>query len=102
MQSSALKARQVGEQQLPVIITLDSPQAVERLRALGVKVQARFPSMITATVPVSVIPQVCRVAGVKQLSVSQAAQLCNDSALSDAHVPPLAQGMGFSMTVKVS
>lgn len=94
--AAASKAPTVAGQTVRAFITVDSPQAVKQLRAMGVHVQARFDGIITASVPLSVVPQVGRVAGVRQLSVAQPLTLCNDSALTDARVVPIAQAEGFA------
>lgn len=82
---------------LRAFITVDSPQAIEQLQAMGVKVQCRFQTMVTASMPMDRVAQVCRVAGVRQVSVAQVAEVCNDAALLDAQVVPVAQGSGFKM-----
>ena len=89
------KAMSHDARQVRAFIAIDSPEAIGRLQAMGVRVHSRFGELITATVPMSVVPQVCRLSGVRQLSVAQLTQVCNDSALADAHVVPLAGGVGF-------
>ena len=89
------KAMPHDARQVRAFIAIDSPEAIGRLQAMGVRVHSRFGELITATVPMSVVPQVCRLSGVRQLSVAQLTQVCNDSALADAHVMPLAGGVGF-------
>ena len=95
--STANRAPLATQSRVRAFITIDSPQAVDRLRAMGVQVQCRFATMVTASVPIDRIAQVCRVAGVRQVSVSQVAEMCNDSALVDAQVVSVAQGDGFRM-----
>lgn len=96
-QPTAQRTMQHSDERVRAFITIDSPQVIEHLQSMGVRVQSSFNSMVTATVPVSIIPQVCNTSGVRQLSVAQLTEVCNDSALSDAHVLPLAQGTGFGM-----
>lgn len=86
-----------AQEMVRAFIAIDTPSAVEHLREIGVKVQSRFSTMVTASVPLDRIAQVCRVSGVRQVSVAQLAQVCNDSALVDACVAPVAQGLGFAM-----
>ena len=92
-----LEGQVAGGQSLRAFITVDSPQAIEQLQAMGVKVQCRFQTMVTASMPMDRVAQVCRVAGVRQVSVAQVAEVCNDAALLDAQVVPVAQGSGFKM-----
>lgn len=84
-------------QMVRAFIATDSPQAIDHLKLLGVRVQCRFATMVTALVPLDRIAQVCRVAGVRQVAVAQVAEMCNDSALVDAQVVPVTQGNGFTM-----
>ena len=95
--STTNRAPLASDRRVRAFITIDSPQAIDRLRAMDVQVQCRFSTMVTATVPLDRIAQVCRVAGVRQVSVAQVAEMCNDSALVDAQVVPVAQGKGFTM-----
>ena len=85
-----------GERPVRAFITVDSPRTVEQLRGMGVSIQSRFGGMVTAQLPLSAVSRVCRVAGVRQVSVAQVAQVCNDSALADARVLPLMQGAAFA------
>ena len=85
-----------GERPVRAFITVDSPRTVEQLRGMGVSIQSRFGGMVTARLPLSAVSRVCRVAGVRQVSVAQVAQVCNDSALADARVLPLMQGAAFA------
>ena len=94
---SSSRIASANDQMVRAFITVDSPQAIDQLHKLGVKVHARFSNRVTASMPLSSVAQLCQVSGVRQLSVAQLAQVCNDSALADAHVPPLASGVGFGM-----
>ena len=95
--TAAQRAPSAPDKTVRAFITVDSPQAVDYLKAMGVQVQCRFATMVTASVRLNSIAQVCRVAGVRQVSVAQVAEVCNDSALVDAQVVPVAQGNGFTM-----
>lgn len=89
--------RSNGDESVRAFIASDSPQVCEQLRDLGVSVQGRFNGLITASIPLSKLADVCRLASVRQVSVSQAAQVCNDSSRIDSHVQMLADSKGFSM-----
>ena len=95
---SSSRIASANDQMVRAFITVDSPQAIDQLHKLGVKVHARFSNRVTASMPLSSVAQLCQVSGVRQLSVAQLAQVSNDSALADAHVPPLASGVGFGMS----
>ncbi|MBR1727008.1 MAG: S8 family serine peptidase, partial [Muribaculaceae bacterium] len=93
----AISATSGQRASLRAFITVSDPAAVQRLRQLGVRVHMCFGHMVTATVPLSLVGSVCRMAGVRQLAVAQLSQLCNDSAMADAHVVPVAVGTGFNI-----
>ena len=93
----AIRATSGQRASLRAFITVSDPAAVQRLRQLGVRVHMCFGHMVTATVPLSLVGSVCRMAGVRQLAVAQLSQLCNDSAMADAHVVPVAVGTGFNI-----
>lgn len=92
----AIRATSGQRASLRAFITVSDPAAVQRLRQLGVRVHMCFGHVVTATVPLSLVGSVCRMAGVRQLAVAQLSQLCNDSAMADAHVVPVAVGKGFN------
>lgn len=88
--------RSFSDQQLRAFILVDSEQTIDRLREKGVHIQSSFRSMVTASIPISAIGRVCGMTGVRQISVAQMTQLCNDSAMTDAGVVSLSQGYNFA------
>lgn len=90
------KARHSSSDYVRVMISFDSPSAIDELRAMGIKVHARFNGLVTASVPINHVPLIGKISGIRQLSVAQLTELCNDSALIEANVPPIAKGEEFA------
>ena len=69
-----------------------APDSVQRLRDMGVRVNCRFDSIVTAQVPIGIVTKL----PVRRVALSQRVTLCNDSALLLSHAHAAQQGAGFS------
>ena len=69
------------------IIKIDDISAINKLEAMGIKLEARFGNMVTASIPTAIIDAVAEMPCVRSISLAQPVQLCNGKALEMSFFP---------------
>lgn len=77
------------------VVTLEKNADVAPIERLGVKVHCRVDDILTATIPVEVLGDLCQLRSVKMVSVGDELQLCNDKARIHSNVNPVHAGVGL-------
>lgn len=79
-----------------VFISLNGSD-VQALKEMGVDVNARFGEMVTAQMPVSLIPKVAALPGVKQIAVSELGEQNTDVSIAETDVAIAADGANYGL-----
>lgn len=80
LSSTSFRAPARAQQSMPCFVEVSDEAVLARLQAMGVTVNARFGTLVTAQIPLDVMPQLASVPGLRHVAVAQPMTLANDSA----------------------
>lgn len=81
-----------GTMMIDAFVAIDGEEVIDRLKAVGVKVNCDFGDFVTAMVPVSMLSRVSQIQGVNDVEISGLLELCTDSTLRVTHAGELLKG----------
>ena len=88
---NARKLSATQQQTFQAFIEITDTCDLQQLQSLGVQVQSRFGSLLTAGIPLSVLPQLQAVRSLQRIMLARPMTLCNDSARYLSRVDALHQ-----------
>lgn len=88
---NARKLSATQQQSFQAFIEITDTCDLQQLQSLGVQVQSRFGSLLTAGIPLSVLPQLQAVRSLQRIMLARPMTLCNDSARYLSRVDALHQ-----------
>lgn len=77
------------------VVTLEKDADVAPIEKLGAKVHCRVGDILTATIPVKALEELCQLQSVKMVSVGDELQPCNDKMRLHSNVNPVQAGIGL-------